>query len=476
MGVYDIFSMINRWAIPSILLVLVAFCISLVSYKFIYKKIFKGKKEVSRYQFVLSVILLGYLFLVFALTGLSRGDNFTNKIINLNFLSSYLDVWYSWSLTPLLLLILNILMLAPLGFLLPLISKKFDSAKNILLAAFAFTIFIEVFQLLTRRGIFELDDLFHNTIGSMVGYFIVKVFLELKDSKKVRKNTIIKALIIPTVYIAIFTGAIIVYNTKEFGNLNINPFEYTDVSNIKIYSDIEFSDKDDKASVFYNINSNKREKALDIIKILNDNFNVPQLNKTGMDGDNIQYVFDTTSDSMYSMTYFYKDGTWSLNNGYSSDNIKNIKLSDSYIQEIEELLKKKALLPDNATLKYDENNFLRWDDNNSDIKNSKKDFIYGTIMIANSADENIQSLYYGITDNKYIRDIEIISPKDAFEQIKKGNFYIYNPFNSGDKVQITNIEISYMYDSKGYYQPVYKFTGSVNGEKEMFSAVIPASK
>lgn len=33
-----------------------------------------------------------------------------------------------------------------------------------------------------------------------------------------------------------------------------------------------------------------------------------------------------------------------------------------------------------------------------------------------------------------------------------------------------------MYDSKGYYQPVYKFTGSVNGEKDIFSAIIPASK
>lgn len=475
MSVYDIFSMISRWAIPSILLVLAAFCISLVSYKFIYKKIFKGKKEVSLYQFVLFVILLGYLFLVFAMTGLSRADNFSNTIINLNFLSSYLDVWYSWSLTPLLLLILNILMLAPLGFLLPLISKKFDSVKNILLVAFTFTIFIELFQLITHRGIFELDDLFHNTIGSIIGYSIVKVFLEFKDSKKVSKNTIIKALIIPGIYLVIFIGAITFYNAKEFGNLNINPLEHTDVSNIKIYSDIDFSDKDDKASVFYNVNSNNRKRALDIIEILNDSFNVPSLKNTGMDGDNIQYIFDTTPDSMYTMTYFYKKGTWSLNN-YSSGNMESVKLSDNDICEIEGLLKMKNLLPDNITLKYDENNFLRWNSNNINIKNSKKDFIDGTIMISNYASGDIQNLYYELTDNKYIRDIEIISPKDAFEEIKNGNFYSYNPYNFGDEIQITNFEISYMYDSKGYYQPVYKFTGSVNGEEDTFSAIIPASK
>lgn len=476
MGVYDIFSMISRWAVPSILLVSISFFILLFIYKVIYKKFLNGKKEVSMYQFVLSVILLGYLFLVFALTGLSRADNFSNKIINLNFLSAYLDVWYSWSLTPLLLLILNILMLAPLGFLLPLISKRFDSVKNILLVAFTFTIFIEFFQLITHRGIFELDDLFHNTLGSMIGYFIVKVFIEIKELKKVSKNTIIKALIIPGIYMIIFIGAITFYNAKKFGNLNINPLEYTDVSNVEISSDIVFSDNDDKASVFYNINSNNRKRALDIIKILNDSFNIPELKKTGMDGDNIQYIFDTTSDSMYLMTYFYKDGTWSLYNDYNVGNIENDRLNNKKIQEIEELLKENRLIPSIAKLHYDENNYLRWDAKNIDIKSTKKDFIEGMIMITNSDSGNLQSLDYGIKYNKYIRNIEIISPKDAFEKVKKGNFYSYNPYNSGDKIQITNLEISYMYDSKGYYQPVYRFTGSVNGEKDIFSAIIPASK
>ena len=100
----------------------------------------------------------------------------------------------------------------------------------------------------------------------------------------------------------------------------------------------------------------------------------------------------------------------------------------------------------------------------------------GMIMISNSTSKDIQSLYYGITNNKYVRDVEIISPKDAFEKVKKGNFYSYNPYNFGDEIEITNYEISYMYDSKGYFQPVYMFMGSVNGEKDTFSAVIPALK
>ena len=71
MSVYDIFSMISRWAIPSILLMLILFCIALVSYKFIYKKIFNGKKEASLCKLILFVVLVGYLFLVFAISKLS---------------------------------------------------------------------------------------------------------------------------------------------------------------------------------------------------------------------------------------------------------------------------------------------------------------------------------------------------------------------------------------------------------------------
>ena len=473
MSVYDVFPLIFRLLVPGTLFVLIAFFISLASYKLIYKKVFKGAKEIPIYKFILSIILIGYLFLVFIMTGLSRADNFSNTIVNFNFLSSYLDVWYSFSLTSLLLLLLNILMLAPLGFLLPFISKKFDSFKNILLVAFTFTIFIELFQLVTHRGIFELDDLFHNTIGAILGYFISKAFIELKNNKNIRKNTIIKALIIPGIYVFIFLIAIIFYNTKEFGNLNINPSEYTDVSNVKIYSNIDFSSKDDTASIFYNLNSNNKKRAFDIIKILNDNFNIPSLKKKGMDGDNTQYILG--NDSIYAMTYFYRDGTWNLNNLINYDT-ENIKLSDNYIKEIEALLKSNDLLPKDASLNYDENNFLRWDARNDDIKDIKKDFIDGMIMISNPTPTDIQSLYYDITNNKYIRDVEIISPKDAFEKVKKGNFYSYNPYNFGDEIEITNYEISYMYDSKGYFQPVYMFIGSVNGEQDTFSAVIPALK
>jgi glycopeptide antibiotics resistance protein len=46
----------------------------------------------------------------------------------------------------------------------------FQKVAWIFTAAFLTTLFIEGFQYLAKLGIFELDDLFHNTLGGMIGY------------------------------------------------------------------------------------------------------------------------------------------------------------------------------------------------------------------------------------------------------------------------------------------------------------------
>ena len=64
-----------------------------------------------------------------------------------------------------------------------------------------------------------------------------------------------------------------------------------------------------------------------------------------MDGDNVQYIFDTSTDTMYLMTYFYKDGTWDIYNNYNVGDIENIRLDEKKIQQFENILKEKVALP-----------------------------------------------------------------------------------------------------------------------------------
>jgi len=71
-------------------------------------------------------------------------------------------------------IIMNVIMLAPLGFLIPFFVEK----KPILLGA-ACSITIELIQLITRKGYFEIDDIIHNTIGFFIGYLVYRLIMKM---------------------------------------------------------------------------------------------------------------------------------------------------------------------------------------------------------------------------------------------------------------------------------------------------------
>lgn len=71
--------------------------------------------------------------------------------------------------------ILNYLLLLPLGYLLPLLSKKINSWCRILLVGLGVSLFIETAQLFFYRGWFDVDDLFLNAIGAFTGWGLYKL-------------------------------------------------------------------------------------------------------------------------------------------------------------------------------------------------------------------------------------------------------------------------------------------------------------
>lgn len=64
----------------------------------------------------------------------------------------------------------NFLVFVPFGFLLPMLGKyKYNLVLTTLLT-FEFSLIIEVVQLFTRLGSFDVDDLLLNTLGGCAGY------------------------------------------------------------------------------------------------------------------------------------------------------------------------------------------------------------------------------------------------------------------------------------------------------------------
>lgn len=114
-------------------------------------------------------ILGGYLFFIFCTTILFR-DPLESTKYTLRPLWSY-SVLYNKLLAQ---IILNVLMFIPIGFLLGICLKIRDLLKIVGIGC-CLSLAIEIMQLITTRGIFNIDDIIHNTIGCALGYGVFKL-------------------------------------------------------------------------------------------------------------------------------------------------------------------------------------------------------------------------------------------------------------------------------------------------------------
>ena len=109
-------------------------------------------------------LFLGYFFLIFCATVLYREETFVMRY-------SLHPLWtYTMLYNRLLALnIMNVIMFIPFGLFLGGAMKK----KHILSAigiSLAFSLFIETVQLVSTRGVFNIDDIIHNVLGCVIGF------------------------------------------------------------------------------------------------------------------------------------------------------------------------------------------------------------------------------------------------------------------------------------------------------------------
>ena len=69
----------------------------------------------------------------------------------------------------------NILCFIPLGFLTPIVFSKKENFLKILVAGILFSVLIETLQFLLATGVSDIDDVFFNTIGVVIGYFFYRI-------------------------------------------------------------------------------------------------------------------------------------------------------------------------------------------------------------------------------------------------------------------------------------------------------------
>lgn len=93
---------------------------------------------------------------------------------------------YSYKLNSVENLAGNVLVFVPFGFLFPMVFKNGKSFFTMLLNAFVFVLGIEVFQLFSAFGAFDVDDILLNCLGAAIGYVVYKGVLSGCKKRKER--------------------------------------------------------------------------------------------------------------------------------------------------------------------------------------------------------------------------------------------------------------------------------------------------
>ena len=134
-----------------------------------------------------------------------------------------------------------------------------------------------------------------------------------------------------------------------------------------------------------------------------------------------------------------------------------------------------GLLPEAAAFSVQNGDTLRWDALVSeDLSAGTEAFEAGSVMIQLKESGALMNFYYQITWNEYAATEEILSESEAYTQVTQGNFEEYIPFQPGDALCVQACALTYLYDTKGFYQPVYQFSGYRNSTDNLWVCRIPA--
>lgn len=470
MRLSDIISLGKQYFVAGTVFAVVLMFFILIGYFVIYKKIFRGEKRITKGVLMWFIVFICYLFVVAGVTMLSRGSYYSNTKIEPLFYS-YKEAWNSFEPREWRNIILNILLFVPFGFLLPLGMKWFRQFWKTYLAGFLFTFIIEALQFFLRRGIFELDDIFDNAIGAMIGYgcfaIVRLIVLMIKRKPKSIKTTLVLQLPLMIV-IASFTTIFVTYVNQELGNLSFSYISKINGDNLKVDSDEKYSTNTEKLTV-YKTKQYSQKETHRIAEGFFDTFGdtIDESRTDLYDGTAVYY-----SVGGYSYWIDYLGGTYhysDYNTTFAKPSINTV--SDATEEVIQTALKQYGIkLPDGMNFANNADGTYTFTANNIHTDGTVYD---GTFTCTYYENGKMGDIRGNILQCESYKDFSVMSEADAYKMIEDGKFRNDTNYEK-IKVKTGQVSIQYRTDSKGYCQPVYVFQADINGNQREID--IPAIK
>lgn len=464
MRVIELVRLGKRYLVSGMLIAIVFIGLFLAGYFMVYKKLLHGTKKIAFRRVLLWGILLCYLVVVFGVTLLSRGSLWEQKKVQPLFYS-YREAWVNWSAAAWRNIILNYCMFIPLGIILPTGWKLFRSFWKTSLAGLSLTVCIELAQLLLQRGIFELDDLWGNTFGTLSGYglFLLgsQLFCIIKRRERIGWKRVILAQIPLAAMTALFCVIFSVYRLQDLGN---NPNSYLpdyDKKQIHVIHDIPLQEED-KLTVYKAVSLSQQE-AIDKGAALLENLG------TSIDEGRTD-IYDNTivlysTEGQYSLWINYKGGTYRLTafNIRYPDHVAAEPISGADEQTIRKQIGALGItVPEDASFTDQGNGSYLFE---AKMAVCADELVNGQLTCQYFGEAGI-----GILENDFVtcvpyKDYPVISEGEALQQIADGKFQTQYFQDEILDIRIEGIDVKYEIDSKSFYQPNYRFQCTINGQE-----------
>lgn len=406
------------------------------------------------------VLLVGWAALTVFAT-LLRSEPTPSAQWSLQLFRAWREAWNRFTLQLWLNILLNIALFVPLGILLPLLGKALHRWYTALAAGFFASLAIELCQLVTRRGMFDADDLFTNTLGAMLGWSLTMLALTLR--RRGERRRALSYAVLPLA-LALALGSIAAaYTLRPYGNLREASVGTADLKAVEWTLDFVPSSEAGTAQVY-------RTAALD--KAAAERFAANFAAQRGVHFPDAYYYDDTVIFADHSTGDFLDltlhDGTWEYSLG---DAVAPAFASP--VDGVGEAALRTALdalglgVPAEAEYSFSmsEGGF-GYADLTVTLLPRGDTFLSGTLTCCLQATGNgstLTRIESGLASLTPVREEAILSPAEALARLRSGKSFDGSALAASgtQTVTVRSCELDYCSDTKGFYQPVYRFTLSL---------------
>lgn len=432
---------------------------------FVFKKKYKDERRFPWLKAILILLFVGYITVVLYAT-IIRTSSYGYGNVNLHLFRAWREAWNNYSLKNWLNIILNIALFVPLGILLPFLCKIFRKWYITFGTGLGFSLMIEAVQYFSCRGLFDVDDLFVNVLGSMFGFCIIMLLLSALEKEKKRLKQCVIYAILPFITVASFAWITIAYHTQEYGNLKNTAAFTVDTKDTVFELKCNLDDAPATAPTYRTVTFTKETC---------DAFGAAFFEMIGATYDDVAYYDNETyfmchSSPAHFLSVYYFDRSYE----YSY-----VDYEDNVWTETDELTLRDKLMtydieiPEDAIFTYEGDGWHKFSVTRAV---NGAEMIDGTIRCRYTEKGTLREIDNKMVSYEFYKEEEIISAAEAYEQLCKGHISDgdYFEYCAPDKISVLSCALEYQIDTKGFYQPVYVFELlSDNGEYAIRS-IIPA--